>query len=178
MKKPTLALLLLVAGCAAATEGVETAERSTSRVYTDEGIVAVEHVPSLREESSTLEMGRDGAFSVVQKAYAEVGVTPGTLDSAAGLVGTREQRVRRIAGERPSTFLDCGSGIAGPNADHYDVYLTALTQLHPLSAGRTELRTRVEAIARDASQGSSVVRCTTRGVLERRIAAAAEALAG
>jgi hypothetical protein len=101
--------------------------------------------------------------------FEELGVPVTLVDRRARMLGTRDSRVRRIGEARPSRYLDCGSGLAGQYANIYDVYLTVVTQLLPAAEGGLEVRSQLEAAAKDAAHSNNPVRCTSKGVLEAEI---------
>jgi hypothetical protein len=109
-------------------------------------------------------------FSRLGAVYDSIGVQVNAADRRSFTMAAEDVRLRRIAGGRPSRFLDCGRNPAGANADHYDVYLTVITQVTPDRASGSELGVQVVASARDASSGGAAVRCQSNGSLEALIA--------
>jgi hypothetical protein len=81
------------------------------------------------------------------------------------------RRTGTFGGKRLSTWLSCGDGITGPNADSYRVTLSLHTLVQPGPEGRSLLRTAVLAGAVNVGEGAGrqPLSCTSTGGLERRI---------
>ncbi len=75
-------------------------------------------------------------------------VEPVVVDANALLMGNSEFITRPIEGRRLSSYLDCGSGLAGPNADTYVVTLQWMLQLEVAPGGGTMVTTLLDAYAR------------------------------
>jgi hypothetical protein len=98
-------------------------------------------------------------------------------DSTSGLVGNLELVKLRSLGRSPmSRYVSCGSGMTGPNADSYRVYLAIIAIVDSVAPDKTRLGVALAAAAQDL-QGSSKqpVMCGSTGALEgqvRRLVAA------
>ncbi|HEX7119062.1 MAG TPA: hypothetical protein VF212_09755 [Longimicrobiales bacterium] len=105
------------------------------------------------------------------QVYAALGLEAGVIDAASKVYGTRQQRLgSRLAGERPSEFLDCGRTPAGAEAaDIYSLTLSVDTTLEE-DGEATIIRTRIGALARPRTASASMVTCTSTGALEAIIA--------
>ena len=113
------------------------------------------------------------AWPALLEAYQEVGLTVNAIDERNRVVGVRGQRAtRRLAGERLSSFFDCGSNMTGVIADSYHIDMDVISVLTPSADGGTRIRTSTTASAMNP-QGSSAnaVPCGSNGTLETRIAA-------
>ncbi|MDQ3522790.1 MAG: hypothetical protein M3434_10705 [Gemmatimonadota bacterium] len=107
--------------------------------------------------------------------YEALKIPVGTIDQNTRVIGNRriESRSGRIAGERASSYLNCGNtGIGGPIADSYQVNLSVLTQIVPAAGGSTQVQTSIEASATQRGVSSAPVRCASTGRLEQQIATA------
>ena len=98
-------------------------------------------------------------------------------DSTAGLVGNMELVKLRSLGRSPmSRYVSCGSGMTGPNADSYRIYLAIIAMVDSIAPGKTRLGVALAAAAQDL-QGSAKqpIACGSTGALEgqvRRLVAA------
>lgn len=112
-------------------------------------------------------------YRAVVAAFEELKIPLGTRDSVGGMVGNLDL-VRRtsLAGSQLSRWLNCGSGLTGPNADNWRVYLSIAALLDPLDANRTRLRIGMAGGAVDV-QGNAKdpVVCVTTGSLEALLVA-------
>jgi hypothetical protein len=90
------------------------------------------------------------------------------LDETAHRIGTSGYRTRRLADRRLSRLLECGYSMGAPKADNGQVRVDLHTWLEPHDGG-TNVRTRLEAVARSGGTSSSAVKCSTNGALEKEI---------
>jgi hypothetical protein len=105
-------------------------------------------------------------------AYRKLGIEI-TLSEPGKRVGNRQLRVRReLDGSRLSRFFRCGVDATGrTNADRYIITINVVTEVVPVSDLQSRLQTSVAATARTPSgQSNDPVVCTSRGLLEERIA--------
>jgi hypothetical protein len=123
-------------------------------------------------ERATVPIPIADAWPKLSKAYASLGI-PLTLSTPADHVLGNEgmRRTHTIAGDRLSSFLDCGVGGGGANADMYAVNMSVVSQLQPVTDGSTQIATLIQATATPLSFGTPPVVCATTGALEARIAA-------
>lgn len=114
----------------------------------------------------------DSVWSALRPALEGLGVKVAFADPASRQMGTAQVKIfRRLGKESLSSYLRCGDGIAGPNADTYAVYLSLVSFLAPGSTpGSTRLYTLIAAQAEDVANGrNDLIPCTSTGMLERRI---------
>lgn len=100
-------------------------------------------------------------------------------DSTRGyLVNPRLVRLRSLAGSPLSRFLDCGTGITGPNADSFRVILAFAALVDSVGPSSTRIRLTVLAGA-ESTEGvaKTAVACASSGALEERILTAVRARA-
>ena len=92
-------------------------------------------------------------------------------DSTAGLVGNMELVKLRTLGRSPmSRYVSCGSGMTGPNADSYRIYLAIIAMVDSIAPDKTRLGVALAAAAQDL-QGSSKqpIACGSTGALEGQV---------
>jgi len=75
----------------------------------------------------------------------------------------------RIAGQRLSTYLDCGVSFGRPNADRYEVVLQLAVELRPVAPKSTVVSTLVDAYASSRDVRGNALHCRSEGTLERLI---------
>jgi len=111
------------------------------------------------------------AYSALLRVYAELKVPAEVKDSSAGQIGSEMfYRQNSIGGKQISTYLSCGDGITGPNADYYRVYMNIWSTLVPKGDHAAVLRTAYLAGAVNVSEGSrQPMPCESTGRLEIRI---------
>lgn len=170
---PAFALCLLAAsGCASSVNSRATREITPQTLdMSGAGNLSLTYVS---------ENARGHAFALnapVEKVWAALPLVFQMLEMDAGVVnangrifGNPNFRVRgRLAGERPSHFVDCGkSPIGVPLATNEPLQLSILAGLVPAADGVTRVEVKIQGIATTAST-SSQSPCATTGALEDRI---------
>ncbi|MEO8624264.1 MAG: hypothetical protein ABI625_24500 [bacterium] len=117
------------------------------------------------------------AFHALPAAFEALAIPITDVDTVHHSISNGGLKLRRQLGNVPlSRFIDCGTTQIGENADTYDVYLTVVSQLEEnKTSGLATLNTTFEAMARPIAFSREYARCSTRGVLEKRIADAVKA---
>jgi hypothetical protein len=116
----------------------------------------------------------------VKKVYADWEIPLTVENTSTRQIGNANfYKARQIAGESMTKFVDCGSGMAGPKAATYRIYISLLTDVIPDGKGGTKLQTTFVAMGQDLAGGSSDrIPCGTTGRLEQlfleRVAAIAK----
>src|SRR5437764_12954009 len=106
------------------------------------------------------------------QTYASFGVPLRGADQRRYLIAPQPVHAHAsFAGERMSRWLECGSTMTGDIASAYEITLRFGSLLDTTVAGRSILRTAVTATAIAPGSGTTPVECSTRGALEKRIAA-------
>lgn len=129
-------------------------------LYTDDGVV-----------TGALLATPEEVWSELPAVYEELGIGSGELgvfDPAARRIGVTEYRARRIAGQRLSRYLRCGTALGAPKADNGQVRLTLATWVDS-EDGESTVSTRVSAWTRDQGTSAGPVVCRSNGALEREI---------
>lgn len=168
-----LAIGLAGQGAAAQTPppASATAGGYTSRFIPVDVLSRMLERPESVDEAILLTADRAAAWAALKAALTELGVPIGFDDPAAGEIGHQRARLFRRLGKQPlSSYLRCGSGSTGPNADSYAVYLTFVAFLRPAGEGTVAVAPFLTAHAVDVAGGrNDPVACTSSGRLERRL---------
>ena len=119
-------------------------------------------------------------FRKAGEAYKAMKIPTNLVDSLAGQFGNSGfTQTGSLAGRRMSSWIRCGEGITGPNADSWRVSIAILSAVERVTKDTTRLRTLVVASARNMAGGSSApMLCTTSGQLEEAINLKVQSLAG
>jgi len=116
-------------------------------------------------------VGVDKAWAAVPAVYGEIGIEPTLVDSKQHVFGNAGANYRRkIGAQRMSRYFDCGSTAGISNADDYDLLIRVITQIIPAGDGLSAVRTQAEATGHAIATSGQVVRCSSTGALEARIA--------
>ena len=118
----------------------------------------------------TLEMPAATVWGVVGGVYGQLEIPVEQADPRAMQLGTPGYTARRIERDRMNTFVDCGSDLAGPLANQYDITLSVVTRLTAKGPESTEITTMVDAWGRPRAVSGNPIHCQSRGKLEERIA--------
>jgi len=175
--QPHVRLLLIagtvfLAGCA--TTAATTGELS-SRSQIAGGGARGDPLSGVTEfklaQRSTVPVPLAEAWPRLVKAYSDLGIPLTTVNAADHRLGNEGmKRSHTVANDRISTFLDCGTGGGGANADIYSVNMSVASRLQTLTDSTTEVATMVQATAAPMTFGTAPVVCSTLGSLEAKIA--------
>lgn len=181
-RNPSLGMVAAITALALAS-GVNRATAQTppatvfgsisSRFIPTDVLNRMQERPETADAAVVLATGRDEAWAALKEALAELAVPIGFEDQAAGEIGHQRARVFRRLGKQPlSSYLSCGSGSTGPNADSYAVHLTFVAFLRPAGEQAVAIMPLLTAYAVDVAGGrNDPVMCTSTGRLESRLGA-------
>jgi ABC-type Fe3+-hydroxamate transport system substrate-binding protein len=110
-------------------------------------------------------------FAALLGALMELKVPLEVKDSAGGRVESGVfHRSGSLGGRQISTYLSCGDGITGPNADSYRVYMHLTAMVEPKGADRSTIRTVLLGGALNVSEGArQPMACESTGRWEIRL---------
>ena len=122
--------------------------------------------------SDTLAVAPAQAWKGLLQTYAGFGVPLQGADGSRYMIATQYFHAHgSFAGERLSRWFDCGSSITGDIASSYELTLRFGSLIDTSVTGRSIVRTAVNATAIAPGSGTTPVTCTSRGSLEKRVAA-------
>lgn len=160
-------LTLLCAGLAIAAPVAAQAVQP-QRVYTSGG--TFEFRPEMGYAKAIVIGKPDSVFASVRAILADLGLGEAQVDPRSRELGINRLRmVRRLGKKSLSTFLSCGEGLTGPNADTWHVFLNLGARVRSAAQG-SELELRFTAEAVDVPNGRNErLPCSTTGLLEMQI---------
>lgn len=174
MHRPLSLLLLagLASACASSGSSIPAAgTRSPGPAIRGAGAVAgTDLVLSRSAMVSSVAVAAAPAqvWPVLAKVYADLGIPTNMVDQSNRLLGSNNQRVRRILGKGPGSYFSC-PGPYGNAANRDDVYLNIRTQVIPEGSGSV-VRTEAIAVSKSTTAANTVTDCTSNGELEKLIA--------
>ena len=122
--------------------------------------------------SDTLTVAPKAAWPALVQTYAAFGVPLQGADQSRHMIATQFFHAHSsFAGEPLSRWLECGSTMTGDIATTYEITLRFGSLLDTSVVGRTIVRSAVSATAIATGTGTTPVQCSSRGSLEKRIAA-------
>ena len=107
-------------------------------------------------------------FNAAVQVFKALKIKTDLLDSTRAEVGNLNLvESRTFAGQRMSSWLRCGEGMTGPNADTWRIYMAVVSGVERARDDSSRVRTLIAATARNMAGGSSnPVRCATTGMFE------------
>lgn len=160
----TLALPLLLSACSTAPSASSTEGR-----LTDAGGAAHRIVTEGALAERTFEASAGDVWRTLQLAYQEMEIPVTGVREDVHRLETMNLVTRRIDGDPISTFLDCGSGVAGPRANTWGVSLTLVVTVRPGETSGSRLRIETDGWAEPRGTSGTSVHCQSRNELEDRI---------
>jgi hypothetical protein len=160
-------LLLALGGCASAGTPEETTARGPAIYQSKEtGVVVGEPAhPTVQ----TIAASPTAVWLAIKKAH-EAFLIPVTVENPpAHQIGNSSfYKTRILAGQPMTNFVNCGSGMNGPKAATYRIYMSLMTVLTADPTGATIVQTTFVPVGQDMSGGSSDrIPCGTTGRFER-----------
>jgi hypothetical protein len=165
----TLAAAAFLACVPGALPGQATGERLVTRLQGFDYVIALDTLVYAR---AALDAPRAEALAAVREVYAALKLPKVVTDTVRGAVGnTQFSASTLLAGERMSTYLRCGSGPSGENADYFRVTMAIATFVEADGAEKSRVGTGFAASARDMGGAAKPPQpCASTGLLEARIA--------
>jgi hypothetical protein len=128
--------------------------------------------PEGTEEAVVLTAALPAVWTALKETLSSLSVPIEFEDPTNGEIGHTQAKLFRKLGKQPLSFiLRCGSGVTGPNADTYMVYLSFVAFVKPVEGGNIAVAPLLTGQAQDPTGSrSDWVNCTSTGRLENRIA--------
>lgn len=180
--RPLLAVLvvaLLAPACGTpAKRPASSQQQMNTQIDLPGGVYTLELRRTLDAWETSVPAPVERVWAAVPAVYEEIGLAGGgLLRDGERSFAYRARMPRRLAAKRPSTYVSCGRGMTGNNADEYEVRLFVVTSGAPTETGST-IGTTVDASATPRGVSGAAVPCTSTGELERLIARALLTAAG
>ncbi|MEP6492637.1 MAG: hypothetical protein ABJF01_08170 [bacterium] len=163
-----IALFAVLCGCASA--GTPSTDETTPRQAT---IYAGSDAPLLLAEKpravvASLAAAPATVWLATKKVYQEFDIPLTVENPATHQIGNQNfYKTREFAGQPMVQFVDCGSGMTGPKASSYRIYMSLLTMVQSDGKGGTTIQTTFVPTGQDLSGNSSDrLPCGTTGRAE------------
>lgn len=166
-----VALFLLLGGCASAGNPGEDVTQKQPVIYAGDQSTATLLGEKPRASTMTLSVAPAAVWLAAKQAYASIEVPLSVENPAAHQLGNSNFfKARTMAGAPMTQFVDCGSGMTGPKAASYRIYMSLLTEISADGKGGTIVQTTFVPMGQDISQGSTDrIPCGTTGRLEQLV---------
>ena len=166
MRHRMLLPLIALCGCASAGGAPDqTARQAPIFTSAETGTIIGEAPRAARAEIAAPVAS---VWLAAKAVYTDLGI-PVTVESPPihQIGNTNFYRTRNFAGKGMTSFVDCGSGMDGPKAASYRIYMSLLSTVEADGKGGTTLQTTFVPAGQDLSGNSSDrIPCGTTGRLE------------
>jgi len=162
--------LLALCGCASAGSTSETSNSTPKQaaLYSspETGMLLAERP---RASSATIAAPPATVWLAVKKVYADWEIPLSVENPSTHQIGNQNfYKSRQIAGKPMTEFVDCGSGMTGPKASTYRIYISLLSDVMTDGNGGTKMQVTFVPMGQDVAAGSSDrIPCGTTGRLEQ-----------
>lgn len=161
-----LALLLMaVCSCASAGTPEESVGGPPAIFHGDGGTVFGER-PSA--SAVTISASVPTVWRAAQTVLADFEIPVTLANPATYQIGNPSfYKTRRLAGQPMETLVNCGTGMAGPKAASYRIYISFLVDVRPDTVAGTRVQATFIPVGQDLSGDSSDrITCGTTGKFE------------
>lgn len=165
-------LLLVLCGCASAGTSPPTSDTTPKQavIYSssETGTLLAERP---RASIAMIAAPPASVWLAVKKVYADWDIPLAVENTSTRQIGNQNfVKIRQVAGRSMTQLVDCGSGMTGPKAATYRIYMSLLTDVIPDGKGGTKLQTTFVPMGQDVAGGSADrIPCGTTGRLEQML---------
>ncbi len=172
--KPHLAavatLIVLASGCASApSTAADKAHTDRIVEVTDNGVLS--RPEQLGHEDVTVSASPTTVSNALRAVYGALGVEVKYFNPSTGEIGNAEfVKMRKMAGQPLTDFINCGSTVTGPAADTYRVTMLLVSTVKAQGTGSL-VETRFQSRAVNPAGGTSAgaLDCQSLGTLEQKL---------
>jgi hypothetical protein len=162
--------LLLLCGCASAGTTSETSNSTPKQaaIYSspETGLLLAERP---RASVATVAAAPAAVWFAVKKVYADWEIPVTVENPSTHQIGNQNfYKSRQIGGKSMTDYVDCGTGMTGPKAASYRIYISLLTDVVTDGKGGTTVHVTFVPMGQDVAGGSTDrIPCGTTGRLEQ-----------
>jgi len=155
--------MLVVYGCASRGTVVEDVARHPAPIYQGPETPTM-YAEAPRSVTGVIARPPSAVQTAVRLALADYSI-PVTVDTPAnGQIGNPDfYRSRQFMGRPMTELVSCGSGITGPNAATYRIFMSIIVTTKPDASGGTALAVLFQSTARDIVSGTTNDRLVCAG---------------
>jgi len=169
LEAPMRRFFLLGALCGCASAGSSLPESTTPKqatIYQGDGGTIYAERP--RATVATIAAPAASVWLAAKKVYADLDIPLSVENPSTHQIGNNNFfRSRTFAGESMTQLVDCGSGMTGPKAATYRIYISLLTEVAGDGKGGTTVQTTFVPMGQDMAGGSTDrIPCGSTGRLE------------
>jgi hypothetical protein len=162
-------LLLALTACASAGPSLEettprqatilSGDQNSPTIYADRPVAV----------KITIAAAPAAVWLAAKKTYADFEIPLVVENPSTHQMGNQNfYKSRQMAGRPMVEFIDCGSGMTGPKAASYRIYISLLTEMMTDGKGGTQIQTTFVAMGQDMSGNSTDrIPCGSTGRFEQ-----------
>jgi hypothetical protein len=147
-------LLCALSGCASTGTTSENTTPKQAAIFSgDKGTIFAERP---RAATATIVAPPASVWLAAKKVFADLDVPLVVENTSTHQMGNPNfYKSRTFAGQPMSQLVDCGSGMTGPKASTYRIYISLLTSISTDGKGGTTVLTTFVPMGQDISAGSA-----------------------
>ena len=159
-------LLFALCGCASAGTSSENTTPKQAAIFSGEQGTLFAERP--RASIATIAAAPAAVWLAAKKVFADLDVPLAVENTSTHQMGNPNFYKSRVFGGQPmAQLVDCGSGMTGPKASTYRIYISLLTGISTDGKGGTTVQTTFVPMGQDISAGSADrIPCGSTGRLE------------
>ena len=162
-----LVLVLALVGCAPAQQHSDETTPRQAAIYSSKetGTILGERP---RAVAATIAVAPAAAWLAVKKVYTDFEIPVTVENPSARQIGNQNfYKTRQMAGRPMTDWVDCGSGMTGPKASSYRIYISLLTDVIPDGQGGARVQTTFVPMGQDMMGNSTDrIACGSTGRFE------------
>jgi hypothetical protein len=162
-------LLLALAGCASAGPSLEETTPRQATILSGDRNSATIFAERPVAVATTIAAPPAAVWLASKRTYADFEIPLAVENPSTHQMGNPNfYKSRQMAGHPMVDFIDCGSGMTGPKAASYRIYISLLTEMVTDGKGGTKIQTTFVAMGQDMSGNSTDrIPCGSTGRLEQ-----------
>ena len=147
-------LLCTLCGCASSGTSSENTTPKQAAIFSGEqGTIFAERP---RATTATIVAPPAAVWLAAKKVFADLDIPLAVENTSTHQMGNPNFfKSRTLAGQPMSQLVDCGSGMTGPKASTYRIYISLLTSIATDGKGGTTVQTTFVPMGQDISAGSA-----------------------
>ena len=159
--------LCALCGCASAGTTSEDTTPKQATIFSGEGGTLYAERP--RAAAATIAAPPASVWLAAKKVFADLDVPLMVENASTHQMGNPNFfKSRTFGGEPMAQLVDCGSGMTGPKAASYRIYISLLTSISTDGKGGTTIQTTFVPMGQDVSAGSTDrIPCGSTGRFEQ-----------
>ncbi len=126
---------------------------------------------SVEKVGGTVPFDATDAWRVLPLVFDSLAIPVTLRDPETRTLGNQGFAVRnRLGAVSAARLFDCGMQQGAPNASTWELHVAIITTVEPAGAAAARILTSVDVRGRPAALGGSYNHCSSKGLLEQRIA--------